>query len=33
MKFFIGDKEYNYSDKQLALQLISSGDEAEVYRI
>lgn len=33
MKFFIGDKEYNYSDKQLGLQLINYGDEADVYRI
>ena len=33
MKFFIGDKEYNYSDKQLGLQLINYGEEADVYKI
>ena len=33
MKFFIGDEEYNYSDKKLALQLINYGEEADVYKI
>lgn len=33
MKFFIGDKEYNYSEEQLTIQLIDYGDEAYVYRI
>ena len=33
MKFFIGDKEYNYSDEQLTIQLLNHGYEADVYRI
>lgn len=33
MKFFIGDKLYDYSEEQLAIQMLNHGDEADVYRI
>lgn len=33
MKFFIGDKLYDYSEEQLSIQMLNHGDEADVYRI
>ena len=33
MRFFIGEKLYNYSEEQLSIQMLNHGDESDVYRI